>query len=160
MADARLVANRFLELADADGRPLTPMQVLKLVYIAHGWSLGLNGRPLIEQPIEAWQYGPVIKDLYNAMKGFGGGAVRGPLPSAYGARADDLSSSDDALVRRVYSLYGQMSGVQLSRITHAQGTPWQQTYTPGSFGDIIDDGRIAEHYRRLSRERTAPRPIA
>lgn len=156
MADARLVANRFLELADMDGRPLTPMQVLKLVYIAHGWRLGTAGQPLIEQPVEAWQYGPVIRDLYNAMRGFGGGAVQGPLSLGYGARADRLSPEEDALVRRVYELYGQMSGMQLSRITHADGTPWQQAYTPGRHGTEISDDAIADHYRRLSQERAAP----
>lgn len=149
MADARLVANRFLELADADGRALTPMQVLKLVYIAHGWDLGLYGRPLIDQPVEAWQYGPVIRDVYAAMKGFGGGAVIGPLPLSYGARAESLSKNEDELVKRVYDLYGKMSGVQLSKITHMQGTPWQQTYTPAKHSVEIDTGLIARHYADL-----------
>jgi uncharacterized phage-associated protein len=153
MVDARSVANRFLELAEADGRAMTPMQVLKLVYIAHGWNLGLSGKPLIDQPVEAWQYGPVIRDLYNAMKGFGGGAVAGPLPLGYGARADALTPSEDGLVRQVYKLYGGMSGVQLSGITHMQGTPWQQTYSPDRHSAEIDNGLIADHYQRLSRER-------
>lgn len=155
MADARLVANRFIELAEAEGRRLTPMQVLKLVYIAHGWSLGVAGEPLIEQPVEAWQYGPVIRDLYNSMKGFGGESVVGPLPAGYASRAEPLTTSQEALVRRVYELYGHMSGMQLSRITHADGTPWQQTYTPGSYGAVIGQEMIADHYRRLSKERSA-----
>ncbi|MBN8811185.1 MULTISPECIES: hypothetical protein [unclassified Sphingomonas] len=44
MADARLVADRLLELAAADGRERTPMQLPKLAYIAHGWHLALHGR--------------------------------------------------------------------------------------------------------------------
>lgn len=35
MHDSRIIANRFLELAERNGDTLTPMQVLKLVYIAH-----------------------------------------------------------------------------------------------------------------------------
>ena len=38
------------------------MQVLKLVYYCHAWMLGLYGRPLIRQPIEAWRYGPVVPE--------------------------------------------------------------------------------------------------
>lgn len=154
MADARVVANRFLELATDEGRPLTPMQVLKLVYIAHGWNLALHDRPLIDQPVEAWQYGPVIRDLYNAMKGFGGGSVRGPLPVGFGSNGDELSDDESDLVGQVFRLYGRMNGVELSRITHAFNTPWRQVYTPGKHGSVISPDLIADHYGRLSRERS------
>jgi uncharacterized phage-associated protein len=153
MADARVVANRLLQLAADDGRSLTPMQVLKLVYIAHGWSLGLAGRALIDEDVEAWQYGPVIPELYNAMRKFGGGAVQGPLAMGWGGRADELEQAEASLVDQVYRLYGHMNGVALSRITHAPNTPWAQTYTPGKFGTVIPTDVIADHYQRLSRER-------
>ncbi len=155
MADSRTVANRFLELASNAGRALTPMQVLKLVYIAHGWSLGLRGHPLIDEPVEAWQYGPVIRDLYNSMKGFGGGTVAGPLALGWGACADELTGNEDDLVRQVYELYGHMSGPALSRITHAPNTPWSHTYRPGVHGQTISTDLITDHYQRLSRERVA-----
>lgn len=155
MADSRVVANRFLELASEAGRALTPMQVLKLVYIAHGWNLGLRGHPLIDQPVEAWQYGPVIRDLYNSMKGFGGGTVRGPLQAGWGASAEGLTPPEDDLIKQVFNLYGHMSGPALSRITHANNTPWQQTYRPGVHGSAISTDLITDHYQRLSRERTA-----
>lgn len=152
MAGARVVANRFLQLADMEGRALTPMQVLKLVYIAHGWNLALSDAPLIEQPVEAWLYGPVIRDLYHSMKGFGGGGVRGPLPLSW-EEAQQLSERQDALIRQVYRLYGGLSGVQLSGITHAEGTPWKQTYTHGDHGTVIPDSVIRDHYKRLKTER-------
>lgn len=154
MADARVVANRFLTLAEQEGRALTPMQVLKLVYIAHGWNLALYDRPLIDQPVEAWQYGPVIRDLYNSMKGWGGGHVRGPLEVGYGGNAEELSAEENDLVGQVFRLYGRKNGVALSRITHAPNTPWQQIYTPGQHGIVIPTDLIAEHYERLSRERS------
>lgn len=155
MADARVVANRFLELASAEERALTPMQVLKLVYIAHGWNLALFDRPLIDQPVEAWQYGPVIRDLYNAMKGFGGGYVHGPLGTGFGANGDELTANEDDLIGQVFRLYGRMNGVALSRITHAANTPWSQVYTPGRHGTVIPTDLISNHYERLSRERAA-----
>ncbi|KUR71540.1 MAG: DUF4065 domain-containing protein [Negativicutes bacterium] len=159
MADARIVANKFLELAQDDARGLTPMQVLKLVYIAHGWSLGIHGRPLIEQSVQAWQYGPVIPDLYHAMKGFGGGFVAGYLPSRAYETPDRLTGQEARLIEDVYRLYGHMTGIQLSRITHAENTPWSMTYEPGSSGEVIPADLIAEHYRRLAEER-APRAHA
>lgn len=149
MADARIVANRFLELAREQGRQLTSMQILKLVYIAHGWMLGLNGRPLISQPVEAWQYGPVVRDVYNSVRGYGRNAVQAPLITFGG----ELDYYENDMVRQVYNLYGHMDGIALSNITHMPSTPWAQTYKPGSFGAVIPNDLIAAHYQRLSRER-------
>ena len=51
--DSRAVANYFLTKAKDAGKQLTPMQIIKLVYFAHGWSLGLLRSPLIDDQIEA-----------------------------------------------------------------------------------------------------------
>ncbi|KQH74402.1 Panacea domain-containing protein [Xylella fastidiosa] len=47
---------------------LTPLQVLKLVYLAHGWCLGVHTQPLIDELVEAWRAGPLIRSLYNVIK--------------------------------------------------------------------------------------------
>lgn len=151
MADARVVANRFLDLAREQGKQLTPMQLLKLVYIAHGWTLGLTGRPLIAQPVEAWQYGPVVRDLYNGVRAFGRNPVATPVWAPPG---EALDASEDNMVQQVFNLYGNMGGIALSNITHMPETPWAKTYRHGSFGTVIPNELIAAHYQRLSRERT------
>ena len=150
MHDSRTVANRFLELAN--GKPLTPMQLLKLVYIAHGWMLGLYGRPLIRDEVQAWQYGPVIPRLYNAMRGYRANAVS----SSLNAPLDDVLDEEEAdIVRQVYELYGDKSALALSRLTHASGTPWEMTYVSGEFGTPIPTDFIADHYRQLAATKAA-----
>ena len=50
------MAHAALAVADyilTNGKSFTPMQIMKLVYIAHGWSLGLRQKPLIRERIEA-----------------------------------------------------------------------------------------------------------
>src|SRR5438552_18215648 len=73
--DPKAIANFFIETAAAEGKKLTPLQLIKLVYFAHGWYLGLTGEPLIDEPPEAWRYGPVIPSLYHALKDYGNGAI-------------------------------------------------------------------------------------
>ncbi|HHB81002.1 MAG TPA: DUF4065 domain-containing protein, partial [Aliiroseovarius sp.] len=77
--DARSIANWFVTRAERDGRPLSIMHLLKLIYVAHGWYLETRKAPLIFNRIEAWQYGPVIPDVYNAFRP-GGIDVRGVDP--------------------------------------------------------------------------------
>lgn len=149
MHDSRTVANRFLKLVREKGDSLTPMQVLKLVYIAHGWMLGLHGRPLIKDDVQAWQYGPVIPVLYSAMRRYGGSPVTTPVR----APTDDrLSAEEDDIIAQVYGSYGQFSGPALSRLTHARGTPWALTYVPGEFGSSISQDLIEDHYKQLANQ--------
>ena len=152
---ARAVANEFLRLAEEDGRALTPLQIIKLVYIAHGWMLALYQRPLITDRIEAWKYGPVIPQLYHDVKGYGAGSITGRLQDTL---SRPLDPQERDLIGQVYKIYGQKNGVQLSELTHRSGTPWHITWHPDSFGDAISNDLIAEHYRRLADEqRTAKR---
>src|SRR5437660_9090573 len=103
---ARRVANEFLRLAEEDDRALTPLQIIKLVYIAHGWMLALYQRPLITDRIEAWKYGPVIPQLYQDMKVYGAGSIAGRLSdTSYSAKPLDPQERD--IIRQVYNIYGQ-----------------------------------------------------
>lgn len=142
------VANRFLALARENHGSLTPMQLLKLVYIAHGWTLGLYGRPLIRDEVEAWQYGPVIPRLYGAVRKYRSSPVEGPLRARGGNEELDPIAAD--IVEQVYGIYGKMTGPTLSRLTHAEGTPWAAIYEPGEFGLTIPNDIIEDHYARMA----------
>lgn len=146
MHDSKVVANRFLELARDANDTLTPMQLLKLVYIAHGWMLGLHGRPLIRDDVQAWQYGPVIPRLYNAVRTF----RHHPVTGRIGHSNEQLSAAENSIIEQTYKMYGKYSGPALSRITHAMGTPWSATYKPGAFGVPISNDLIEDHYQRLA----------
>jgi uncharacterized phage-associated protein len=145
------VANEFLRLAEEDGRALTPLQIIKLVYIAHGWMLALYQRPLITDRIEAWKYGPVIPQLYHDMKAYGAGSVSGRLPDTF-SHSKPLDAQEKDLIRQVHNIYGRKNGVQLSALTHRDGTPWHITWRPDAMGVAISNDLIAEHYRRLVHE--------
>lgn len=131
---ARAVANTLLVIADEHGEQLDALKLQKLVYYAHGWSLALLGRPLIDEEIQAWQYGPVVASVYHEFKRFG----RRPIPELAADIADDgnlytpiisLSATEERhLLERVWQTYGRYSGVQLSNMTHEPGTPWRDAW--------------------------------
>jgi uncharacterized phage-associated protein len=149
MHDSNLIANRFLELASGNGDTLTPMQVLKLVYIGHGWMLGMYGVPLISDDVQAWKYGPVIPRLYNAVKDFRDNPVQGTLAVR---DCPPLIDIEIDLISQVYNQYGSMTGPSLSRLTHQPGTPWALTYREGVHGLVISNDLIEEHYNQLAKK--------
>ena len=152
-AAARVVANEFIQLAKQDGRFVTPLELLKLVYIAHGYRLGYNGMPMIVEAVEAWRYGPVIPDLYRAMRHYGGSYVTEPLDVPFynhGDREVDLESQ--SIIEWTYREYKQFDGIALSSKTHAAGTPWSITWGEMGQNAIIPPDLIANHYREKLRE--------
>lgn len=147
--DPKNVAEYMLWSGRQDGDPLTPMQVLKLVYIAHGWNLGLTGRPLINEDVEAWKYGPVVPSVYHEFKRFGGAFITDcPTQQPQGFLPVEIS-----IMHQVWKGYGKRSGVSLSSLTHQPGTPWDITIKRLGQGAVIPNDLIEEHYRSLSKSR-------
>ena len=65
------VANAFIDIAADNGFYLTNLKLQKLVYFAHGWYLAFADAPLITDEIQSWRYGPVIHNLYSALRHYG-----------------------------------------------------------------------------------------
>ena len=62
---AKAIANAFLQRAFNEKKAIGQLKLQKLVYIAHGYYLALTGgNPLVNEPFEAWDYGPVNRTLY------------------------------------------------------------------------------------------------
>ena len=132
-----LVADYFI--ANARG-PLTPLQVIKMAYIAHGYSLAILGEPLVDEAVEAWRYGPVLPSVYYAAKRYGGDGITRLLYS--GTRTDDgegvegarkffrsrIPPRQRAVLDGVLDVYGGFNGRQLTNMTHVAGSPWDQYY--------------------------------
>ena len=72
--DVEVVIAYLLKKAAEDKKKLTPLQINKLIYLCHGWMLGILKKPLIENgvdQIQAWRYGPVVTEAYNMLKIWG-----------------------------------------------------------------------------------------
>lgn len=157
--DVAAIANEFLRLAREEGRTLTNMQLQKLPYIAQGWSLALrNGQPLIEQPVEAWPYGPVYQRLYDSLAQYGSGPVLDFIHENDGNPflviddrgkqiSNNLTSDDRALIQAVWNNYRNYSAYQLSALTHQPNTPWSRTRE--QHRRIITNDLIQQHYIEL-----------
>ena len=151
------IANRFVELAERDGKSLTNMQVQKLVYIAHGFYLAYLGQPLFYEIVEAWDWGPVVRPLYHALRQYGSGYVTEPISGHYDITTE-LSRNATAIVEKVWQAYGKYGGVDLSNITHRPNSPWARAKEQQN--PYISNDNIMAYYRGLINERVKPQPTA
>ena len=128
--------------------PTTPMHVIKLVYLCHGWMLGLHKQPLISEPAEAWQYGPVVPSVYHRYKSFRGNRITAALID----HSDDLTEEQKDLIAGVIVAYKDYDAFMLSSITHQPNTPWAKVYDNGNgLGAIIPNELIQEHYEQRAK---------
>lgn len=139
------VARHILWLAHQRGRTLTPMQLLKLVYISHGWMLALHDRSLFRESVEAWQYGPVEPRVYNTFKKFRGNQIT----EAVRDQSHRFDKKELDVMRQVVDAYVGYTGIQLSSLTHRKGSPWD--IIQSSFGTkaVIPNDLIKQHYLDL-----------
>ena len=144
------VADDILKLAKKRGCKLTPLQLMKLTYIAHGFSLAALDKDLFSERIEAWKYGPVIPDLYHVTKKFGRNSIPFDL---IGDEEFSTEGDQRSILQEVVDKYGKLSGYALSSLTHEAGSPWEQVYREGCQGLEIPDSIIREHYKKLLHER-------
>jgi len=115
------VAHYFLR--KANGR-LTPLQVQKLVYYAHGWSLAVFDAPLSAESVEVWPYGPAVASVYHEFKQYGANII-----GRYSRKElNGFSPEQEALLDRVWDQYGNLDGIQLSMLTHKPGSPWDKAF--------------------------------
>ena len=149
MRDARHIANEFIRLSKQQNRLLTPMQIQKLVYFAHARMLSLHGRSLISQNFEAWQYGPVVPVLYRALSRHGSYGVQETI--AMGTERTRSTREQDIL-NWSFNKYSQLSGPELSKLTHAPDAPWAKAQERGE--DVIPNDSIESYYTEEWREET------
>ena len=147
------IANYFIDLAKASGEGVSPMKLQKLVYYAHGWYAGNTGEPLIDEAVEAWQYGPVIPSLYHEFKRFGSSVVACRATDFEGMELCEVPSPTEPKIRdflrHIWDSYGRFTGTKLSEMTHAEGSPWDVTWkeSQGLRGVDIPFERITEHFK-------------
>ena len=108
---AHAIANDFSALAESKSKTLTNMQLQKLVFLSQGYTLALLNCSLYDHDTHAWQWGPVIPELYKSLQKYGRDTVTESL-AAKDVLPEDSPERD--IVVAVWEGYGHLPGGQLS----------------------------------------------
>ncbi|HTE21805.1 MAG TPA: type II toxin-antitoxin system antitoxin SocA domain-containing protein [Candidatus Limnocylindria bacterium] len=132
------VANAFVKLSDPEsGDVLTNLKLQKLVYYAQGFHLAMHDEPLFDDPIVAWEHGPVVVELYHKLKEYRASQVSIDEPIT-----DALTANQINLLAEVNDVYGQFSAWKLRNMTHNEA-PWQSTERD----DVIEQDKLRSYFK-------------
>lgn len=156
MFDPRVIANAVLKFGAARGRPVTNLQMQKIVYFLHGEWLLQTGQPLVTGHFEAWQHGPVHRTLYDAFRLYEDTPIEAeakkfdPITRRHAALPELRDQEVIRFLDATLPDYIDVPAFILVQRTHAEGTPWTRTMesaeTKANVGMVIDNSTIARHF--------------
>lgn len=154
MDDAMSVANYFIEKANESNTELTLLKLIKLVYLAHGYTLAILNRSFLSKydRVEAWKFGPVIPSIYHSFKYNGARPI-----TEQGIIVTEFEDSGEPELARpqvkddikfvldfVWKRYHSWTASDLVSLLHKKGTPWDACFKPNENIEIPD--RLTKMY--------------
>ena len=122
---------------------MTTMKLQKLVYYAQAWTLAWTGQPLFVNAIEAWDRGPVVRDLWEVHRGL---RYLDVVPQG---NAHALDANQREAIEAVLGRYASLSPEVLSELTHGD-TPWRTMHNRAD--TVISHGALQSYYGELGNE--------
>jgi uncharacterized phage-associated protein len=135
MYEARKICNLLLSEFDAIEFDITNLRSNKLLFFIHAEALRLRPSGLIRNHFEAWQFGPVLRPVFDAFKISKEAPIMAPaqyLDYATGQRGpipfDDVKAEDVQLIVSEFRKYSRFTTGQLVSLSHEPGGPWDIVY--------------------------------
>ena len=111
--------------------------------------LGVYGRSMIRQDVQAWKYGPVIEDVYYNLRENGRNHITSTIEKA---DSEEFDAEEENIISQVHEMYGVLNGLQLSALTHDDGTPWDLVWDKWGVNSSIPKSLIRDYYRKKYEE--------
>lgn len=122
--------------------PTDALKLQKLIFLAAGEYLALTGHTMFDEPIEAWDYGPVVHTVYVTYKGTEGESKIGTAKRGDPGKLNDVARG---CVESVVNRFASATGPQLIRLTHDMD-PWADAYEPGQYRTPISNQAIYDYF--------------
>lgn len=125
---------------------ITHLKLQKLLYNAQGVNLAINNEPLFEEPLEAWEHGPVVREVYDTFCIFGRNQIIVPVTEETNEiiRKIESDSKIKNILELVYENFSIYTAWQLREMSHTKNGPWDRTQK----NEIINLELIKEYFKK------------
>lgn len=134
------IAEYILGYAAQRNYPISNLKLQKILYFVQAQFLVSLNYPCFVEPIEAWDFGPVIRSVYNKYKRYGSSNIYlGSL-----SIETRLTERERQNIQLIVDNCANYSANQLVEITHKQ-SPWIDAYRGNG---IIYNDSIRNYFKR------------
>ena len=116
---------------------ITQLTLQKLLYYVQGLTSVIKEEPAFKEPILNWNYGPVVREVYDEYKNFGANGIIEEIDVK-------LSPCLEEIIEIVVRDYGKFNPSALIELTHEE-MPWKST----SKNEIIQFDKIKDYFNRV-----------
>lgn len=139
------IANYFLSKAQDDDQELiSNLKLQKLVYYAQGIHLAIFKKPLFGEAIVAWNYGPVVEELYHRYKKYEAGGI--PANKTFKRVSIDINTR--TFLDEIYKVFGQFSAIRLMTLAHSD-----QCWIDAGIGNEITCNAMQKDLRKYLKDK-------
>lgn len=123
------VSQYMVSKAYEEGYPISNLQLQKLLYFVQGKALVKLGCPAFSESFEAWNYGPVVPEVYDQYRVYGAS----PICRKYDTQlaASTVLEPLRRIVDDVLEDYGRETAWHLVQYTHKANSPWSEAIRDG-----------------------------
>ncbi|WP_082509251.1 Panacea domain-containing protein [Microbacterium sp. Leaf179] len=136
-SSAAKIAASFVDVALRQCRPISNLQLQKLVTLTQSLAVYSDHVPAFAEPVQAWKNGPVIKPLYGLYKGYGDTVIQRPSSPL------ETSEGVGQLIAEVWDVAGSLSAADLWKLTHTVG-PWQRHFRSDTLNIAIPNQELGD----------------
>ena len=115
----------------------------KIIYFAHMAHLALEESPMVNELFEAWEFGPVLPNLYDRVKMFGKEPIKDVF---YWEDVAKFNSSEYEMIKDTYNILSKKDPLKLIGMTHWKKGAWYRTKEKYGLRSIISNDWILEEY--------------
>lgn len=129
------IARYVIERCSEINRTISNLKLQKILYFIQAEFLVTKNLPCFAEEIQAWDFGPVVPDVYYRYRMFGSANI----PCIGKSRASRIvSPRDKEILDDIIDECSRYSASALVEITHNQ-TPWIEAYEPGWNNEITTE---------------------
>lgn len=123
---ASSLAKYIINKCEQDKHPISNLQLQKIMYYIQVAFLKKYKAPLFEERIEAWQFGPVVPEIYASYCGFGS------LPICINyIDTLDIIEEDKEIINNIVEEKRKKQPWELVDDTHSPEKAWKMIYKDG-----------------------------
>lgn len=146
MYSALDVASYIIKYSNEKDYGVSNLKLQKLLYFVQAYFLIVLNIPCFYEKIEAWDFGPVVPEVYQSYKQFGGANIPCFENVCHDIVGDVslIKQKDKKKIEKVVDKFKDYSATDLVRLTHGQA-PWREAYEPWA-NNVITNESIKEYF--------------